>query len=114
MDTKDEDEGVEQPRKEDPPDSRSDARMDGNNVNNRADPPSVPAVVIPNENASEVDTKVDSVPIVEPSADATLDLTIRIVSCRKLLKGDWDSSDPYVKIMLGKKELHRTKYLLKT
>ncbi|CAJ1942204.1 unnamed protein product [Cylindrotheca closterium] len=50
----------------------------------------------------------------EPSADTTLDLNFRIISCRKLLKGDRNSSDPYVKIMMGKTELHRTKYQLKT
>mmetsp|Transcript_16701 Transcript_16701/g.40711 ORF Transcript_16701/g.40711 Transcript_16701/m.40711 type:complete len:993 (-) Transcript_16701:32-3010(-) len=53
-------------------------------------------------------------PAPEPPADTTFDLTFRVVSCRKLLKGDRNSSDPYVKIMLGQKELHRTKYLLKT
>ncbi|KAL3927850.1 MAG: hypothetical protein SGBAC_012904 [Bacillariaceae sp.] len=50
----------------------------------------------------------------EPSADITFDLRFKIISCRKLLKGDRNSSDPYVKIMLGKRELHRTKHMLKT
>ena len=50
----------------------------------------------------------------DPEMNETLHLNFKVVSCRNLLKGDYSSSDPYVKFMLGKKELHRTKNLLKT
>ena len=40
---------------------------------------------------------------------------IQIVSCRDLLVADkTGSSDPYVKVKLGKKDLHETKYLTQT
>ena len=42
-------------------------------------------------------------------------LLIEIVSCRDLLVADkTGESDPYVKIKMGKKDLHRTKHILKT
>lgn len=50
----------------------------------------------------------------EPSDDDLIHLNFDIISCRNLLKGDIRSSDPYVKILLGTQELHRTKHLLKT
>jgi hypothetical protein len=52
--------------------------------------------------------------IAEPSANHNMHLNFKIVPCRDLLKGEYSSSDPGVKVLLGKKELHRTKKLLKT
>lgn len=44
-----------------------------------------------------------------------LNLMVEIVSCRDLLAGDKNGlSDPYVKIKMEGKELHRTKHILKT
>lgn len=50
----------------------------------------------------------------DPEMNEKLQLNFKVVSCRNLLKGDVSSSDPYVKFLLGKKELHRTKNLLNT
>jgi len=42
-------------------------------------------------------------------------LVVKIVSCRDLLAGDRTGlSDPYVKVKLGSKELHRTSKIMKT
>ncbi|CAJ1963811.1 unnamed protein product [Cylindrotheca closterium] len=49
-----------------------------------------------------------------PYSKDELSLSIKILNCRNLLIGDTVSSDPYVRILLGKKELHKTKYLMKT
>jgi len=43
-----------------------------------------------------------------------ISLRIDIVSCKNLLVGDITSSDPYVKVKLGEKVIHRTKYIFKT
>jgi len=43
-----------------------------------------------------------------------LSLKIDIVSCKDLLIADLTSSDPYVKVNLGKKDLHKTKHINKT
>lgn len=44
-----------------------------------------------------------------------LSLSIEILSCRDLLISDRNkSSDPYVKVTLGDKDLHKTKHILKT
>ena len=43
------------------------------------------------------------------------ELFIEIVSCRDLLAADKSGlSDPYVKILMGKKELHKTQHVVKT
>ena len=49
-----------------------------------------------------------------PSSEDNLSLLIEIVSCRDLLIGDVTASDPYVKIMLGREDLHKTKHLIQT
>ena len=46
-------------------------------------------------------------------AEETTGLLIEIQSCRGLLIADKTTSDPYVKIKLGKKDLHETKHILK-
>jgi len=43
-----------------------------------------------------------------------LKLVIEIVCCKGLLIADATTSDPYVKVKLGKKDLHQTKKILKT
>lgn len=48
-----------------------------------------------------------------PEDGEELSLTIQIVSCRDLLVADGKSSDPYVKVLLGEKELHQTKHVTK-
>ena len=54
-------------------------------------------------------------PMIAGMPDEDKELFIEIVSCRDLLAADKSgTSDPYVKISLGKKELHRTKHVLKT
>mmetsp|Transcript_27422 Transcript_27422/g.41740 ORF Transcript_27422/g.41740 Transcript_27422/m.41740 type:complete len:868 (-) Transcript_27422:89-2692(-) len=44
-----------------------------------------------------------------------IQLVVEIMSCRDLLIGDKNGwSDPYVKVKMGKKDLHRTDYITKT
>jgi len=50
----------------------------------------------------------------EPTLGEQLHLKLEIVSCRGLLIADKTSSDPYVKIMSGEKDLHKTKHIVKT
>jgi len=49
-----------------------------------------------------------------PNASDVLSLLLEIVSCRDLMIADRTTSDPYVKVELGDKDLHKTKHLLKT
>ena len=50
-----------------------------------------------------------------PALGEELHLAIEIVSCRNLLPADKNGlSDPYVKILMGGNELHKTKYIRKT
>jgi len=49
-----------------------------------------------------------------PSSDDELSLKIKIVSCRDLIIADRKTSDPYVKVLMGEKDLHKTKHLMKT
>ena len=49
-----------------------------------------------------------------PFADDELSLNIQILSCSNLLVGDTVSSDPYVTVLIGKEELHKTKHVLKS
>ena len=46
--------------------------------------------------------------------EGTIDLAVRIVSCRGLLVGDFRSSDPFVKVYLGGKCVHKTRHIGKT
>jgi len=47
-----------------------------------------------------------------PSPDDSVSLLIKIVSCHGLLKSDlMGLSDPYVRILLGNTQLHKTKYI---
>eukprot|EP00546_Thalassionema_frauenfeldii_P020474 CAMPEP_0178902658 /NCGR_PEP_ID=MMETSP0786-20121207/4727_1 /TAXON_ID=186022 /ORGANISM="Thalassionema frauenfeldii, Strain CCMP 1798" /LENGTH=1315 /DNA_ID=CAMNT_0020573949 /DNA_START=59 /DNA_END=4006 /DNA_ORIENTATION=- len=49
------------------------------------------------------------------STNEKIHLVVEILSCRDLLAGDRTGlSDPYVKVKLGKKELHRTNHIMKT
>ena len=41
-------------------------------------------------------------------------LLIEIVSCEDLIKADRNTSDPYVKVMMGEKEVHKTKNIPNT
>ena len=41
-------------------------------------------------------------------------ILIEIMSCWDLLVGDYKSSDPYVKVKLGTKHVHKTKYIPET
>mmetsp|Transcript_26251 Transcript_26251/g.63968 ORF Transcript_26251/g.63968 Transcript_26251/m.63968 type:complete len:266 (+) Transcript_26251:174-971(+) len=67
----------------------------------------------PSESTAE-ESKDPAEATAEPSANETIQLSFKVSSCRNLLKGDYSSSDPYIKFFMGKKELHRTKNLLKT
>lgn len=49
-----------------------------------------------------------------PDIGDELKILIEISSGRKLLIGDFNSSDPYVVVVLGKEEVHRTKHISKT
>ena len=50
-----------------------------------------------------------------PSPGDMVSLLIKIDSCRDLLAGDRNGfSDPYVKVELGEKTLHKTNHILKT
>jgi hypothetical protein len=49
-----------------------------------------------------------------PDIGEDLKIMVEIVSGRHLLVGDRTSSDPYVIVKLGEKEVHRTKYISKT
>jgi len=50
-----------------------------------------------------------------PELGEELHLSIEIVSCRNLISRDKNGlSDPYVKIIMGGTELHKTKYVRKT
>lgn len=46
--------------------------------------------------------------------DEQLDLLVEIVGAEDLAAGDLKSSDPYVVVKFGEKEIHRTKYIAKT
>ena len=59
------------------------------------------------------ETPVNDKPIVQ-STKEDMDLSITVVSCRGLLVGDLDSSDPYVKLYLDGKVIHETKYIKNT
>ena len=95
-----------------------DSGSDSENALGNTAAPAAPAAPVGGATAStrtrSSTSKTPSISVVEPPDATILELNIRIVSCRNLLKGDRNSSDPYVKIMLGTKELHRTKYILKT
>ena len=49
----------------------------------------------------------------DDTTEETTGLLIEIQSCQGLLIADKTTSDPYVKIKLGKKDLHETKHVLK-
>lgn len=49
-----------------------------------------------------------------PPAPKDLKILIEIVAGRNLMIGDKTSSDPYVKVMLGDKEVHKTNHIVKT
>jgi Ca2+-dependent lipid-binding protein len=46
--------------------------------------------------------------------DDKLKILIEISSGRELMVGDITSSDPYVVVMLGQEQVHKTKYIPKT
>ena len=50
----------------------------------------------------------------EYGRDEKVKILIEITSGRELMIGDITSSDPYVVVMLGNEEIHRTKYISKT
>ena len=55
-----------------------------------------------------------SVPIV-PKPGEELQYVLTIQKCRDLLAGDRTGlSDPYVKVRMGSKQVHKTKHILKT
>jgi Ca2+-dependent lipid-binding protein len=55
-------------------------------------------------------TNIDSVYSKMDPSD--LSLLIEIVSCQNLIQADVDGgSDPYVKVKLGDKDVHKTKYI---
>ena len=62
------------------------------------------------ESSLEIEVKNSNVPLDEEQ----LSLLVEVVSCRDLLIGDRTASDPYVKIILGDKDLHKTKHLIQT
>ena len=49
-----------------------------------------------------------------PAVPEKLKIIVEVVAGRKLLVGDVVTSDPYVKVLFGQKEIHKTKHLLKT
>ena len=52
---------------------------------------------------------------VQPQPGDRMKLIVEIMSCQNLLAGDKSgSSDPFVKVMMGKKQIHKTKHILKT
>jgi hypothetical protein len=64
--------------------------------------------------SSERETAAAAAAVATPKPDEDLCLSIEIVSCRGLIIGDKVSSDPYVKVKMGRKDLHETKHILKT
>ena len=65
------------------------------------------------DTSKAVETPVNDQPIVQ-STKEDMDLSITVVSCRGLLVGDLESSDPYVKLYLDGKVIHETKYIKNT
>jgi Ca2+-dependent lipid-binding protein len=50
-----------------------------------------------------------------PDMASQIHLKIEIASCRHLIEADkGGTSDPYVKVLMGGKDLHKTKHILKT
>lgn len=56
--------------------------------------------------------EVDSTAMPKPGEE--LHLAVKIVSCRGLIVANKTTSDPYVKVYVGEKEIHKTKHILKT
>lgn len=79
------------------------------------------AAPAPAPKSAATEPAAKSAPVPEPAATATpkpgeyLHLKIEIVSCRGLISADKNGlSDPYVKLCMGGKDLHKTKHILKT
>jgi hypothetical protein len=72
-----------------------------------------PSINLPFQNSSNHGSKRGSEDSAAHANEPTIPLFIEIVSCKGLLPMDkTGSSDPYVKVKLGKKDLHETKHIV--
>ena len=74
-----------------------------------------PEPEVPPMSASTLQAVLEDTPDeVEQTFLEEVKLIVEIVAARDLIIGDLYSSDPYVKVCLGTKEIHKTKHISKT